>query len=443
MTENYSYRKYAWKRFKKNKAALVSLWLLIALIVIAFLAPFLANNQPLYIKYKGSSFYPAWATLVNESAADSVQLSDGSYQRFEYQLMDWRLQELEEVWWPLVAYAPEQSDKFNRDYASPNHEQRLLNTEGEVIALPGNLRHYLGTDKLGRDVASGLIHGAKISLLVGVISMSIALVVGLVLGALSGYFGDYGFKLKRAQFWLGALGVFLGFFYGVFNRSYTIAEAFNESTVVGVFQFLVGFLIWGIFIVLFTYLGRFLAMNSFLKKEVNVPIDSMVSRLIEVLNSLPTLILIISISAILAEKSLWVLMMIIGLTSWTGIARLIRAELLRIKEMEFIQAGKVMGFSNFRLIVKHAVPNGLGPIFVSFAFGIASAILIESGLSFLGIGVPDDVVTWGSMLSLGRSEFEAWWLVLYPGLAIFLTITITNLIGEGLRDALDPKHQQS
>jgi peptide/nickel transport system permease protein len=136
------------------------------------------------------------------------------------------------------------------------------------------------------------------------------------------------------------------------------------------------------------------------------------------------------------------LMIIIGLTSWTGIARFTRAEFLRLRELEFIHAAKVLGFSDWRIIFKHALPNGLAPIFVSIAFGVASAILAESSLSFLGIGVPEDIVTWGSLLSIGKEEFDAWWLVVFPGFAIFITIMIYNLIGEGLRDALDPKYHK-
>ena len=120
-------------------------------------------------------------------------------------------------------------------------------------------------------------------------------------------------------------------------------------------------------------------------------------------------------------------------------ARFTRAEFLRIRSLEFVQAAESLGYSAARTIFKHALPNSLAPVFVSIAFGIASAILIESGLSFLGIGVPTDIVTWGSLLNLGRQNLEAWWLIIYPGMAIFLTITIYNMIAEASRDALDPR----
>ncbi len=132
-------------------------------------------------------------------------------------------------------------------------------------------------------------------------------------------------------------------------------------------------------------------------------------------------------------------MIIIGLTTWTEIARFTRAEFLRIRQLEYIQAAESLGYSDLRIMLKHALPNGMAPALITIAFGIASAILIESGLSFLGIGVPSDTVTWGSLLSAGKQNYNAWWLVVFPGLAIFITVTVYNLLGEGLRDALDPR----
>ncbi|MCL4135085.1 UNVERIFIED_CONTAM: hypothetical protein GTU68_047024 [Idotea baltica] len=164
----------------------------------------------------------------------------------------------------------------------------------------------------------------------------------------------------------------------------------------------------------------------------------MVSRLIEVIVCIPRLFLIIAIVAV-AKPSIILVMVIIGLTSWTGIARLIRAELLKVRNLEYTEAAQALGYSDWRIMFKHAIPNALSPVLIAVAFGIAGAILIEAFLSFIGIGVPAEVVTWGSLLNLARSAPTAWWLAIFPGFAIFLTITFFNLIGEGLTDALDPK----
>lgn len=437
---NFTYRQYAWFQFKKNKPALISFYVLLFLVAVAILSPFIANHQPLYAKYKGERLYPAFSTLFENSKSDTI-VDPVTKEQFviNYELVDWRTLDLDNVWWPIVAYSSNTIDKYNRDYAHPNFEQRLKDHTGKMVELPSRIRHFLGTDKLGRDVASGLVHGTRISLLVGVVSMGIAAVLGILLGALAGFYGDTDMKTTRSQYWFSWVGILLGYFLAFVSRSLILKESFDEGLISGVGQLAFSLVIWFIMIVVLNQMGKLFNRISFLGKIVSVPVDSIVSRGIEVLNSLPILILIISISALLSEKSLWVLMVIIGLTGWTGIARFMRAEMLRTKQMEFIQAGKALGFSNWRIIVKHAIPNGLAPVFVSFAFGVASAILTESSLSFLGIGVPDDIVTWGSLLSLGREEFEAWWLVIYPGLAIFITITVYNLIGEGLRDALDPK----
>ncbi|HRP61169.1 MAG TPA: ABC transporter permease, partial [Vicingus sp.] len=278
-------------------------------------------------------------------------------------------------------------------------------------------------------------------LLVGILSMGIAASIGIILGALAGFYGDNTLIASRFRYYMTILGVFMGFFYAFIARNIALAESFNEGMGAGVLALLVSLATFFIVVFIFNTIGR-LKIPGFLNKQVTVPVDSIVSRGIEILNSMPNLLLIITISAIMKERSLVILMVIIGITSWTGIARFTRAEFLKLRELEFLQAAKALGYSDTRTMLKHALPNGLAPVFVSIAFGIASAILVESGLSFLGIGVPDESVTWGSLLSLGRQEFEAWWLVMFPGIAIFITITVYNLIGEGLRDALDPKLKQ-
>jgi peptide/nickel transport system permease protein len=154
--------------------------------------------------------------------------------------------------------------------------------------------------------------------------------------------------------------------------------------------------------------------------------------------SLPILLLIIIIAAF-SKPSLTNVMIIIGLTSWTGIARLTRAEMLRVREMEYIQAARALGFSSWRIMFRHALPNAVAPALIAVSVGVANAILIESSLSFIGVGVPSTVETWGSLISSAREDFSAWWMVTFPGLCIMVTVLALNLIGEGLRDALDPK----
>ncbi len=228
------------------------------------------------------------------------------------------------------------------------------------LAPPGG-GHHFGTDDLGRDVLSRMIHGARVSLAVGFAATLISLIVGSFLGALAGYYG-------------GAA-------------------------------------------------------------------DWIVSRLIELVLCFPFLFLVLGIVA-LFRPSLWTIMIALGLTSWTTEARYVRGEFLRIREMEFAQAARASGARDTRIIFRHLLPNALAPVLVSASFGVASAILTESALSFLGLGVAVPTASWGSILSVAEQYIDyAWWLVLFPGLAIFTTVAAFNVIGDRIRDALDPRSE--
>jgi peptide/nickel transport system permease protein len=166
-------------------------------------------------------------------------------------------------------------------------------------------------------------------------------------------------------------------------------------------------------------------------------VDLLLSRFFEVMLSIPTFFLILTVAAVL-PPSIYNVMVILGLTGWVDIARLVRGESLKLRHLDFVTAARSLGASTRTIMVRHLLPNGLAPILVSASFGVASAILAESGLSFLGIGVPAGLVTWGSILAVSQQNTFAWWLAVFPGLAIFLTVTAYNLAGDGLRDALDP-----
>jgi peptide/nickel transport system permease protein len=168
-------------------------------------------------------------------------------------------------------------------------------------------------------------------------------------------------------------------------------------------------------------------------------IDRIIMRFIDIMLSIPTFFLILAVIAFIGP-SIWNIMIVIGLTAWMGVARLVRAEFLSLKEREFVLAARAIGASDFRIIYKHILINSMSPVLVSAVLGIAGAILVESALSFLGIGVQPPTPSWGNILTLGKDNIEiAWWLSLYPGLAILITVLSYNLFGEGLRDAIDPR----
>ena len=168
-------------------------------------------------------------------------------------------------------------------------------------------------------------------------------------------------------------------------------------------------------------------------------IDAVVMRFVDIMLCFPTFFLILAVIAFL-DPSIWNIMIVIGLTSWMGIARLIRAEFLSLRQRDFVLAAQALGASDFRLIFRHILPNAMAPVLVSATLGVAGAILTESALSFLGIGVQPPTPSWGNMLIVGKQTLgSAWWLSVFPGLAILITVLGYNLLGEGVRDALDPR----
>lgn len=226
---------------------------------------------------------------------------------------------------------------------------------------PPDAQHHFGTDDLGRDVLARMLHGARVSLTVGLLATMMALIVGCFLGAVAGYYGGVA--------------------------------------------------------------------------------DWLVSRLIEVVLCFPLLFLALAIVAFFGP-SIWTIMIALGLTTWTSEARYVRGEFLRIREMEFAYAARASGARDARVIFRHLLPNALAPVLVSASFGVAYAILTESALSFLGLGVALPTATWGSILASAKQFIEyAWWLVVFPGVAIFLTVAAFNIIGDRFRDALDPRSE--
>ncbi|MDR0549687.1 MAG: ABC transporter permease [Deltaproteobacteria bacterium] len=167
-------------------------------------------------------------------------------------------------------------------------------------------------------------------------------------------------------------------------------------------------------------------------------IDSLIMRFCDLMLCFPSMFLILAVIAIL-EPSIWNVMVVIGLTSWMGVARLVRAEFLSLMTRDFVLAARAQGASAFRIIWRHLLPNAMGPVLVTATLGVAGAILTESSLSFLGLGVQPPTPTWGAMLTEGKDHLSrAWWLSLYPGLAILTTVLSYNLLGEGLREAFNP-----
>ncbi|MGP8217688.1 MAG: ABC transporter permease [Bacteroidia bacterium] len=409
------------KQFRKNSIAVLSFRLVCFLFAIAGLSDFIANEKPLACSYNNHLYFPVFKSIAVDMGLSKWpgELQNTEWKELNY---DWAL-------FPPIPYLPGNIDELNVHSVSPFGKQHVRSM---------HWRHWLGTDELGHDIAAVMIHGTGIALFVGIVSMSIAALIGLVLGLLAGYYGDDRLQMSRISILFNIVFFVLAVFYSFGLRSYALTDALADS-----FPEFLGQLLFSIIVFMAVMaIGNILAIPlkwfPFLGKRINVPVDIFISRCIEVMVSIPTLFLIIAIVAI-AKPSLMLVMVVIGLTSWAGIARFVRSELLRIRNLEYMEAARALGYSELRTIFFHALPNALSPVLIAVTFGIAGAILTEATLSFLGIGVPADTLTWGALLSEARSKPAAWWLAVFPGVAIFITVTVYNLLGEGLTEAMDPR----
>jgi peptide/nickel transport system permease protein len=326
------------RQFRRNRIAVAGLVIILVLFAVAAAADFIANDEPLVMKYDGTIYFPILKDyFVRLGIAQwPPQFQNIRFKDFaerEFKSGDW-------AQFPPIRYSPNEVS-----LATP-------------LRRP-SMQHFFGTDDIGRDIASRVVHGSRVSLSVGFVAVSIYILIGLVIGSIAGYYGG----------------------------------------------------VW----------------------------DIIASRLIEIMLTIPPFFLIVTVVAFLPQ-SIFNVILVIGITSWPTVARLTRGEFLKTKSLDYVVSARAMGATDFRTIFRHILPNALGPVIVAATFGIASAILIESTLSFLGFGVPPSTASWGAILSNARQLLpSAWWLSVFPGLAIFLTIVSYNLVGEGLRDAGDPR----
>ncbi|MBI5507333.1 MAG: ABC transporter permease [Deltaproteobacteria bacterium] len=301
----------------------------VLLVLIATSADFLASDKPLLLSLGGHLY-------VLPNLFDPVALTAHSNQSLFRTMAagDWLVA-------PLVPFGMNEQDK------------------DELPLSPPSTRHLLGTDGARRDVLARLIHGSRISLAVGLLSVLITITLGTVLGLTAGFVGG--------------------------------------------------------------------------------PIDAVISRASETMIAVPALFLVLAVMGVVEQAGVGATILVIALVSWARVARLVRAETLRLREMEFVTAAVALGFSTRRILFHHILPNAMAPILVSATFGMASAILMEASLSFLGFGTPDSHASWGGLLHGAMGSFHAWWLVIFPGAAIFATVMAYNLTGDALRDILDPR----
>ncbi len=401
MSAAQSLNKKALKRFKGNKTALWGLFILLASLMIASFAYFVApdnspnaNNQIVQIKTSSPNFEvlllrdikdesnqspSLWSRFIRGTPSHYIDIPITRYQVVGSKIHYWEYRgeetkpiekqiDIIDVLYPLsLKHRDIQFDGAYFTFIGFDEKNHKIKYTEAVHQLKDHLvkkRYLLGTDSNGRDVLSRLIIGARVSFSVGLISVIISLLIGITLGAMAGYFRGW--------------------------------------------------------------------------------IDQLIMWLINVFWAIPTVLLamgmMISIDA-QSSSRIWMVYIAVGLTMWVDTARLIRGQFLSLREMEFVEATKALGYSHFRIIFNHILPNCIGPLIVITASSFASAILIESGLSYIGLGVQPPQPSWGSMLKeyFGYVGTSKSYLALFPGLAIMLLVFAFNLIGNGLRDAFDVK----
>ncbi len=377
-------RRVAREVFVQRTAQAGMLWIGV-LAVIAVFAPFIATSHPLLLSENGSVSSPAlrhlntadWTLLfiffaiiaslfiklpwriklagLAIGTAAVAAFSAVTVQPPQLVIYDQYRQKAMTNGYDWVVFAPIPFSP--KDYLRDQGDTSL-----QAPLTDERFRHWFGTEENGADVLSRMIHASRIALGIGFVATGIAMIIGVILGGLMGYFSG----------WVDMLGM----------------------------------------------------------------------RLVEIFESIPTLFLLLTFVAFFG-RSLYLMMVIIGLTSWPGYARYVRAEFLRLRQQDFVQAAVVQGLPLHSILFRHILPNGVAPILVAASFGVASAILAEATLSFLGLGLVDDP-SWGQMLNqaVKASSFN-WWMAMFPGGAIFLTVFAYNMIGESLRDAIDPYLKKS
>jgi len=379
------------RRWGMTYGTITNLVILAIFVFIAIFSPFLSNDKAILCKCDDGLKMP----IFSKSKYDDCQSIINPFIRYKYSNID----------------------EKNANFRKPFGEQHLE---------AGQQKHILGTDQLGRDVAAGMIHGSRVALITGGFSMAIALIIGMFFGLLGGFYGNDALRVKRYSL----LNIILILLFLLYFVIYPQSIFFSFSTAIFYFGALAILMLINYFL---------FKRIKYLRKRISIPLDLIFSNFIEMFQSLPGSFIILILVSLFTKASIYNVILVIGILRWPMIARYVRAEMLKIKAQRYIEASKAIGMSDWRIIIKHAMPATLTPVIVALAFGFSSAILLESTLSFLGIGLPADHVSFGSMLSEARKNYEAWWLAVFPGMAIFILVYVFNYLGDQVSRLIDKK----
>jgi peptide/nickel transport system permease protein len=411
-----------------GKIPRTAVWILGFLLFLAVFRDLLTNGRPLYCRIDGVAYFPGIRSILTHPDRPFSEKPLRNIQLIPDQFEAWKNPDNfdEPPFYAPVPFAP-------GEFSSRN-QLRFGKPGSAHPGLPSwKFRHWLGTDAEGRDIAATIVSGARIAMLIGSVAMAAALVIGLLLGTLAGYFGDDSLFLKRGTWILSLSGLPFAWFYAT-----TVWRGLFSGSSGGIIPVTA---IFFAIILLFFISGRWLSRLKWFSKESALPVDMLVMRTAEVFSSIPRLIVLVVLAVALrgqSDGSVWLMTALIGMFSWTGVARFVRAELLRIRALDYVTAARGLGLSPWHILIRHALPNAMRPVYIAFAFGAASAVLLEAYLSFLGFGgAAFRGISWGSLFineNSAADPLDTWWVTLFPGLMIFLAVSALNATGEALSE---------
>jgi len=408
--ENIS-RSNLWSTLRNRRATAWALRLVLFLLLIALFTNFIANDRPIYCKVNGKTYHPVFNQIATNLGLSQIKIPTPG--------KEWHDLTYDSSLWPIIPFASHTLDPSNA-YSKPFSGAKKNN----------RYRHILGTGILGKDVAASLVHGTRLAMVIGIISILLATIIGLFIGGVAGFFGDHSFKLS----WLSIIGLVFGllitsYYAKVFFELWSIEDSsIFAGTLTTIASLFCAMIIGIIVFLIFYFIGKIIKVKS----NVNIPLDLILMRLIEIVQSIPALLTLLVLAGMFNSRSLWIVIFIIAFVKWAGIAKFVRAELLQIRSLPYINSARASGTKEMQILFRHALPNALTPIYIAMAFGIASAVLLEATVSFLGIGVEQEIMSWGKMLAQARQKPSAWWLAVFPGLMIFICVIAFNVIGDGL-----------
>lgn len=413
MESGQTYADIVWKQFRSNRLAYWSLWCLVPLVTTAVVAPVIGSNQPFVFYEEGKPLYPWWHALFN-----TAEIVDYVFNMVLLSVLPWLvLLIFQNFRWAKLAV------KWRTRSAIAVAELALMTIVAcglfAIPALRPDDRFAARTFAADELDSPSTMRGVFAPIPFGPVEQDLRSI--------------YKEPMYRSPHddWKESNDGFPHVL-GTDNVGRDVLVRMIYGTRIAI---TIGIVAVGIYLTIGCIVG---AVAAYFGGGV----DMLISRVIEVIMLFPTFFLILTIVG-LVGPSIYLIMIVIGFTSWPGIARLIRGEVLKQRAADYVSAAKALGFSDRRIILRHILPNSLSPAFVAAPFGVAGAIITEAGLSLLGFGVQPPAPTWGFLLKLGKDNYTYWWLVVIPSLAIFFTVTVFNLIGNGLRDAMDPRLRSS